>query len=81
MTVTLYDPGQSEDQREMRYHDDCLATDLSKGAKIPSGHVLRKLTAVKRKEASPTLEKKILAVKSRGNTQNINIKLWERSLK
>lgn len=56
--VTLYDPEPSQDQRELRSHKDGLTTDLSKGMKIQSGHVLRKANTEIRKEASPTLEKK-----------------------
>lgn len=63
---------------EIKYHNDCLTTDLLKGAKISSGHMLRK---VNNSDKEKSWKKKILAAKSRGNTQNINIELWERILK
>lgn len=79
--VTLSDPEPSKDQREIRYRKDSLTTDLPKGAKIPSGHVLRKANDRDKERSLPHTGKASLAGKSRGNTQNINIKLWERILK
>lgn len=79
--MTLYDPEPSKDQRELRSHKDRLTTDLSKGVKIQSSHVLGKADDRDKERSLPHTGKKILAVKSRGNTQNINIKLWERILK
>ena len=75
--MTFYN--SPDDEREIKYQNDCLTTNLAKGAKISSGHVLKKVNNSDKKLPHPG--KEILPAKSRGNTQNINIKLWKIILK